>query len=485
MTARAKISSWGMIKALVPILAIASASAAAPSYTIVISKAAEADSGWKEVAAALSAKYPEAKKIVWDKDVKECLPELAKQHPRFACFVAPPAEAGLDFVRAVHRLTRKLDGDPYTDCRWGILTGYDAANALEIAKESKPLVIRHAVSGTELALDRCETANTFSELVAGERNHREAGGKVVKEKGAADSSWEIAKALEDPATTLFVTSGHATERDWQPGFSYKNGHWKSKDGALLAVNLKGEEHAIKSPAAKVYLPVGNCLMGHIDGKDAMALAFFKSAGVKQMAGYTLPTWYGYQGWGMLDYFFEQPGRYTLTEAFHANQNALVHRLQTLFPEVANEDSDSPMGRIAKPIPVSDKARAAKLSAQDAQGLLFDRDVVAYYGDPAWEARMAPGPLQWKMTWAQTAEGGSLAIDPQTGADSFKPVNKNGSQRGGRPIVQFFESRIDPASVKITEGAGLNPVIMDDFMLVPLPETASGPVKIAFTAKPAM
>jgi len=472
-----------MIKALLPLMVLASASAATPSYTIVISAAAEADAGWKEVAAALAAKYPEAKKIVWEKDVKECLPELTKQHPRYACFVAQPAEAGLDFVRSVHRLTRKLDSDPYTDTRWGILTGYDAANALEIAKESKPLVIRHTVSGTELALDRCESARTFSELVAGERNHRDAGGKVVKEKGEADSAWEIAKELENPQTTLFVTSGHATQRDWQPGYSYPNGHWKSKDGSLLAVNLKGEEHSIKSPTAKVYLPVGNCLMGHINGKDAMALAFFKSAGVRQMAGYILPTWYGYQGWGMLDYFVEQPGRYTLTEAFHANQNALVYRLQTFFPEVANEDSDSPMDRISKPIPVGEKAKAAKLSQQDAQGLLFDRDVVAFYGDPAWEARMAPGALQWKMTWSQTPEGGSLAIDPQASADSFKPVNKNGSQRGGRPIVQFFESRIDPASVKITEGADLHPVITDDFMLVPLPATASGPIRIAFTAKP--
>ena len=72
-------------------------------------------------------------------------------------------------------------------------------------------------------------------------------------------------------------------------------------------------------------------MGHIDGTNAMALAFLNSGGVNQMVGYTVTTWYGYAGWGCLDYFVEQPGRYTLAEAFRANQTALINRLQTVFP----------------------------------------------------------------------------------------------------------------------------------------------------------
>lgn len=46
---------------------------------------------------------------------------------------------------------------------------------------------------------------------------------------------------------------------------------------------------VQSPNAKVYLPIGNCLMSHIGGPDAMALAYMKSASVRQMAGYILPT----------------------------------------------------------------------------------------------------------------------------------------------------------------------------------------------------
>ena len=129
-------------------------------------------------------------------------------------------------------------------------------------------------------------------------------------------------------------------------------------------------------------------------------------------------------------------------------------------------------------------KSAGLTTQDAEVLLFDRDVVAFYGDPAWDARLAEGPLQWKETWKQETTGGSLEITPLAGETSFAPINTNGSQRGGRPIVRFFSHRIDPASVKLSEGADLKPVITDDFLLVPLPAKATGPLKIAFTAKAA-
>lgn len=469
---------------LLALLAATALHGAQSSYTIVSSAASTADPGWKAVIDALQKKHPEAKRIVWEKSVAEVLPELTRQHPRYVCFVSQPTEASLEFVRSVHRLTRKLDSDPFTDCRWGILTGADAANALEIAAEQKPLVIHHTVSGTDLATERLESAQTFSELEAGKRVVKSTGAKAVTETGPADSSWDIATALEKSETGLFITSGHATERGWQIGYRYRNGTWKSEAGRLFATDLKGESRAIHSPLPKVYLPIGNCLMGHIDGPDAMALAFMKSAGVRQMAGYTLPTWYGYQGWGLIDYFVEQPGRYSLNEAFFANQAALIHRLQTHFPEIAGEVSDSPMGKISKPIPVGKTAKSAGLTAEDAEGLLFDRDVVAFYGDPAWDARLAEGPLQWKETWRQGAKGGSLEITPLAGESSFATINTNGSQRGGRPIVRFFEQRIDPNSVKITEGADLHPVIADDFLLVPLPASAAGSLRIAFTAKAA-
>jgi hypothetical protein len=62
------------------------------------------------------------------------------------------------------------------------------------------------------------------------------------------------------------------------------------------------------------------------------------------------------------------------------------------------------------------------------------------------------------------------------------VNNNGSQRGGRPVVEFLPKRIDPAKVKITAGSELKPVITDDFILVPLPDKTDGPGVVRFVVE---
>ena len=53
-----------------------------------------------------------------------------------------------------------------------------------------------------------------------------------------------------------------------------------------------------SGKVKVYSAAGNCLMGNINSDHCMALAWMRSAGVRQMFGYTVPTWFGFGGWGV-------------------------------------------------------------------------------------------------------------------------------------------------------------------------------------------
>ena len=118
--------------------------------------------------------------------------------------------------------------------------------------------------------------------------------------------------------------------------------------------------------------------------------------------------------------------------------------------------------------MAEAARVAGLSENDAAGLLYDRDVVAFYGDPAWEARMAPGPLAWEQKLSIADGRYQLDIRPLVGEKSFQPINTNGSQRGGRPIVQFLPERIDPRGVRIEEGGDLKPVVAGRFLLVPNP-----------------
>lgn len=450
------------------------AAAAAPDgsssdYAIVVSRKTWADPAWKRVADRLVEKHPQATVLQWDASVDEVLPGLKAAFPRHACFVTTPAETTAALVAQVHRLTRRLDDDPYTDVFWGILTGFDAENALAIASETAPLTVRKAAAGTELALDRLEAGICYDELKKGHSVRKAPGQPPTVETAPADTTQALVLALNDGAPDLFVTSGHATERDWQIGFRYRNGYFKSKAGAMVGEDTAGQVYPVFSPNPKVYLPIGNCLMGHIDGPDAMALAWMKSAGVRQMLGYIKPTWYGYMGWGVLDYFVEQPGRYSLTEAFFANHAALIHRLETAFPDVAREEVIGDMGECAKPVTPSPAGIGLSLTRQDGHGLLFDRDTVAFYGDPAWEARLAPGKLNWEQSLTESPEGEwTFEIKPLAGAATFDTVNANGSQRGGRPIIAFFPHRIDPARFTVAEGAENHPVVTDTFLLLPHP-----------------
>jgi zinc protease len=205
-----------------------------------------------------------------------------------------------------------------------------------------------------------------------------------------------------------------------------------------------------------------------------------------MLGYTVPTWYGYAGWGCLDYFVEQPGRFSFSEAYFANQHALIHRLETYFPEIAGVVLDDPndAGKLRAKIKGTPASRAAGLGAQDAVGLLFDRDAVVFYGDPAWDARLAGGDCAYGQEFSGKDGKYTFLITPRWGAKSFEPVNTNGSQRGGRPMVEYFPTRLK--NIRIIEGSELNPVLTDDFILVPSPRKydAAREYKVVFTARPA-
>lgn len=435
-------------------------------YAVVVSGTTHNDADWARVVETLIEEHS-GSKLVYEKSPEELLDRLKRLHPRYTCFVAKPAEATRSFVSVVHKLTRKYDEDPYTDTIWGILTGYDAANALRIARHDTPLIVRKVASGTEVALEMCEEGVWYCELIKNKLVRKKRGGKPEQAKAPSDTTEALVKTLSEYQPDLFVTSGHATERDWSIGYRYRNGQFRSKTGQLYGVDTAGRKFEINSTNPKVYLPVGNCLMGHIDGPDAMALAWMNDAGVHQMIGYTVSTWYGYAGWGCLDYFVEQPGRFTFAEAFHANQHALMHRLLTYFPDIATADVP-PGGRMSSQATLSDGARAAGLRTSDARGLLFDRDVLAFYGDPKWSAKMADRENAWDQTLTEDNGVYTFTITPERGPRTFEPINTNGSQRGWRPIVQFLKSRLE--DIELLEGADLRPVITDDFILIPNPRT---------------
>ncbi len=435
-------------------------------YVVVASKATIQDPAWKRVADALLQKH-QGELVTYDGAVKQSLETLRKLRPRHTCFVAKPESVTRQYVADIHQLTRKFNDDAFCDTFWGILTGYNAANALNIAQNNVPLTVRKVVANTDIAYEMVDQAIVYDEVVQNKMIRKKSGKPPVILEGPDDTTQAMVDAINKFAPDMIVSSSHATEGDWQLSYSYENGQFKSEAGQMTGYDTDGNEFPVSSPNPKVYLPVGNCLMGHINGSDSMALAWMNSVGVQQMIGYIFETWFGYAGWGCLDYFLEQPGRYTFAEAFRANDCALIQRLLTYAPQAAtmeSELSENPEyhGKLTA------QARRDGVTRDDVEGLLFDRDVLAFYGDPKWEARMADAPKAWNQSLSESDGTYTFTIQPNRGAKSFEPVNTNGSQRGGRPIVEFFPYRLKDFA--LLDGADLNPVFADDFLLVPNPGT---------------
>ena len=203
----------------------------------------------------------------------------------------------------------------------------------------------------------------------------------------------------------------------------------------------------------------------------MALAWMHSGGAYQMAGYTAVTFFGYGGWGIRDYFIGQADRFTFAEAFTANQLALVHQLQTRYPKNTGVNIDEFDIESAPELEKQLRQRTG-ITDDNEFGLLWDRDTVAFYGDPAWEARMVKTREQ---AWTQK-------LSERHGTWTLEITTNTKGNWGGRPVVQFLPYRLK--NVRILNGADLQPVITDNFILVPLSGEFEKDkrLKVVFTAK---
>lgn len=193
----------------------------------------------------------------------------------------------------------------------------------------------------------------YNELLQGDHSTKCPGESPAHGlRHAGDSTWPIADAMQAAGTDMIITSGHARESEWNIGFRFPGGQFQAREApagrnpdveqhprtagctdevSLCAVGTDGMVRELYSDKHKVYSAAGNCLMGHISGQCCMALAWMRCMGVRQMFGYTVPTWYGHAGWGVHRYLFANVGALTFAEAYFASQQALLFQLETLLP----------------------------------------------------------------------------------------------------------------------------------------------------------
>jgi hypothetical protein len=411
--------------------------AESPDYAVVVSESTLAADGWDDAVNTLISRHT-ARLIRFSgspfpASVRE---ELAGIHPRYVCFVAQPAEVTDAFVENVQELTRQLDEDPFGDCLWGIITGARPDDALRLASAPSEIEIKRGL---------LKSAGDYLEWLPSGSYHSENRNEImwVKEldgvidkrtDGPLDDTESLVTGLNSGLCQLFVTSGHASEHNWQVHWpdADDEGFFLASNGQLYAVDHNGTRLDINVPQPLIYWAPGNCLIGRIVDPDSMALGWLGSGNAAQFCGYIVPTWYGYMGWGMSDYFLKLQGRFSFAESFFLTNQALI------FDQLNATPGTNP------------------------DGLAYDKNAVVLYGDPALRATVSPcrAPL-----YDQSLEATQLPSPGQFRV--VLTITMNESTELPRPVIAFLPFRIVPSETRLEQSTAKAVEIADDMVLAQL------------------
>ncbi|MEI6287321.1 MAG: hypothetical protein WCP79_12520 [Bacillota bacterium] len=394
------------------------------NYAIVMNEETAKDKNWLEVANVLAAKYPVTKIFTYT-ELDNLIEPLTAFSPDYIAFVCNPQQATPEFVKAASKLNRELENKPYGTAVWGIVTGYDYADALRIARQSKPVSINFGLGGMLGFIDALPTGVAYMEFYDQRNKWQEKlKGKSVQERSDApdDHLLPMIKLINSNKVDGIWTSGHGQIDSWLTYFPDGPAQIVADEGKLYGLINGDTKDTINSNNPKIYLGIGNCLTARIENVDkSYALAWIHSGGVDQYFGYTVETYYGMMGWGMADNFFYRGGNYNVAESMFAANQALLLAI--------------------------DK----KLVTDERKDMEYDRDVCVVYGDPAWLAKVpassAKAVAHWdcqldrrivgnKIQWELTVKfNRDIDFSGQSGKDI-------------RPVFMFLPQKISNPSAEV-------------------------------------
>ncbi len=429
----------------------------------------------------LQQKYANAKSIRLEQADEKTIADALRKHGfRYVAFVVAPEDIDRVLVNTLHRATRRVDDDPWGDCLWGIITGATPKDMARVAAARQPLVIKRLLGTTNVGAAPFEHSYCITDWTNAPVLKQSGYKEVQTENFKADEGREdlFAEQLEGKEPQLIVTSSHATQFNLEMPFGKglifpANGKFHRltatqmpRFGAALGAAMKGNTAALdnlakslKAPAirpdkeARVWLAAGNCLFGNAQkSAGSMVVTAMSAYNCQQVVGYTVPSWYGKGGWGTLSLFMGNVDGGSLAEAWFLNNQFILHETQQISPELLkqqfNDEQMSPFF-MQKLHPVLRRIRIHPSKAKDAMGLVHDRDVVAFYGDPAWRASIdcshSPRPLH--LEWH--------------GDKSFT-LTANGDHKGRAAV--WFPNAATGQGAKGCDAPGA--VFTNDFILFP-------------------
>lgn len=453
-------------------------------YVVVADNRVMEDSGWVKVVKALQEKH-QASVCYYQVSPREVLDSLRKWNPRYVAIVEKPEHIDRDFVITLRQMSREVDEDVYADYLWGIITGFDAGNALKLVENaSEPLIVKTALStiaqlNSAKWFDRYAWIDDRQDGLCGEKQGVGSEVKTYKIQ-PEDNLRKFYDFYREYDPDFVVTSGHATERNLETPFSH--GNIKSKNGVLYAAFPEGKENLVESGKRRVFLGAGNCLIGNIkNNRNSMAVAWLASGNAAAMVGYVVTSWYGRSGWGALKYWLSNPGRYTLAEAVYLNEQDMLFQMNEWSGQFRNINysfaSSEELFRQSLNKAVGDITSVAGIASpsKDQIGLLYDRDVLAYYGDPKWEVRLQEIPEEKDYQVTYKIGKGKCVIMIKTDKN-FDPARIAGEQFKQEhvkdlPFSCFFPERLK--NPRLTRDYSWKIAVDENFLFIYQPDFQPG------------
>jgi hypothetical protein len=406
-------------------------------YAVLVNDTTRTAEGWSQVVDSLVARYDAQVFTYQGWEVGEVREAMAAYHPTHVCLVGHPRDVPGWIVERTNQVVRELDDDPYGDAILGVVTGLTAEHALKLATGPESMVVTGALLKTAAGwLDWVHEGRYYSETVYHSMWIKYPDGTVdTTMDGPTDCTDSLVSHLNEGWVDLMVTSGHASQKDWQLHYPDPDseGFFRAENGRLYGDPFQGDTLWIDSPNDKIYWAPGNCLIGQIPWgyEDCMVIGWLASGSARQYSGYTRVTWYGYMGWGISEYLLHLQGQWSYAEAVYLNNQALLYDLIRGTP------------------------------GTDSAGLEYDKDYYAFYGDPAFDARLEPCRLP-------LYDQELVVIPGEAGGDTFRftiTMNEEGRpwHGGGRPCFVFLPYRIVDPTIVWTDAHEV--VITDDFVLM--------------------
>ena len=457
---------------------------------MLVSKASALEPAWQNVGEKLAAKH-QGTCEVWDGSQADMIALLKKSRPRYLAIVAKPEKFTASTVRSINRATRMVNDDPWSDCRWGLITGNTPADALRLVETNEPLIVRRALCTTGINLGLVDSGLVVSDGGKGGFTRKLAGeqpqdGHWDEAADPAGTVTMFANAWNNDHPQLLVTSSHATQFNLEMPFDLgliashggrfhlitmqqRNKFASFLSGAMFTgevAKLGAWIDSIHAPALnssdepKVWVAAGNCLIGDACGTgESMVSTALSTGGVKQFVGYVVPTWFGRGGWGTSGLWQESRGGLSLSEAFFLNQQLLIDETIRRFPGAEkvvfnSDDIDKGMKTDRAFIEgIQALEKGGMKMEKDVIGLIHDRDVLAFWGDPLFDARFDPQRLPHPLQAAWQKAGAGLKLTLTASADF----------EGCFPL--WLPSRVNSPCLKVPQGAKIDALAAADFLLI--------------------